>query len=302
MTIEPAVVPGLLLLLLELLVLAAVGYIVARAALRQNDPLLALAHGLVIGLAVWGFAVNLLLHLLPGMAGAVAGWITVLAVGSVLAWRSPAKLRVSLRTLFGFSAAAIGLGWIALAGRQLLTIPDPSIHLTLSASIRAGVFPPELSWNPGAAVPYHYGVDLLIGLLRPPVGPDIALTTELLGAYVWTSFALVVATTLRSRRSWLAALVLTPLILTAGTWTLLISEPPALLKVLVPSGLPEAGLRAALGSVYWPTLELPGAWSPYYETPPPNIWKPPFPLAFALALVVLERCSGACRSPSGSVA
>ena len=84
-------------------------------------------------------------------------------------------------------------------------------------------------------------------------------------------------------------MVLAPLVLTAGTWTLLISEPPALLKVLVPSGLPEAGLRATLGSVYWPTLEMPGAWSPYYETPPPNIWKPPFPLAYAMALVVLER-------------
>jgi len=288
-TIDPAVVPGLLLLLLELLVLAAVGYVVARVALRQDDPLLALAQGLVIGLALWGIAVNLLLHLFPGMAGAVAGWITVLAVGVVLAWQSRAKLRIPLRAVSGFSAAAIGLGWIALAGRQLLTIPDPSIHLTLSAALRAGVYPPELSWNPGAAVPYHYGVDLLIGLLRPPVGPDIALTTELLGAYVWTSFALVVVATLRRHGSWFGALVLAPLLLTAGTWTLLVNEPPALLKIPMPSGIPEAGLRAALGGVYWPTPEVPGAWSPYYETPPPSIWKPPFPLAFALALVVLER-------------
>ena len=297
MIIDPAVIPGLLLLLLELLVLAAVGYVVARVALRQDDPLLALAHGLVIGLAVWGIAVNFLLHLLPGMAGAVAGWITVLAVGSVLAWRSPAKLRVSLRTLFGFSAVAIGLGWIALAGRQLLTIPDPSIHLTLSASIRAGVFPPELSWNPGAAVPYHYGVDLLIGLLRPPVGPDIALTTEVLGAYVWTGFALVVMATLQQRGSWISALSLTPLVLTAGTWTLVLGDPPAILKLPVISGVPTAGLRSSLAGVYWPTLDMPGDWAPYFETPPPNIWTPPFVLGYALALVVLERVAARSEQP-----
>ena len=45
MTVDPAVVPGLLLLVLELVALAAVGYIVARAALRQTDHRLALGQG-----------------------------------------------------------------------------------------------------------------------------------------------------------------------------------------------------------------------------------------------------------------
>ena len=289
MTVDPSVVPGLSLLAAELLALAAVGYVVARATLRQTDARLALAQGLIVGPALWGFVVNFALHVLPGMAGALAGWVVVLAVAIGLARRVGSKLRLSPRTLAGFVAAALALSWIALAGRQLLTIPDPGIHLTLSAAIRAGVYPPELPWNPGVPVPYHYGVDLLIGLLLPPAGPDIALTSEVLGAYVWTSFALLVATTLRSRGTWLGTLVLVPLLLSAGTWTLLVSEPPALLSITVPSGIPEAGLRAALGRVYWPTLELPGSWSPHFETPPPNIWKPPFPFAYALAVVVLER-------------
>lgn len=289
MTADPSVIPGLSLLAVEFLVLAAVGYVVARVALRQTDGRLALAQGLIIGPAIWGLLVNFALYLLPGIAGALAGWVAMFALGAGLARRAPSKLSLRPRTVAGFVAAGLALSWIALAGRQLLTIPDPSIHLALSAAIRAGVHPPELPWNPGAVVPYHYGVDLLIGLLMPPSGPDIALTTELLGAYMWTSFALVVATTLRSRRSWLSALVLAPLLLTAGAWTLLVSEPPALLKIPVPSGIPAAGLRAALGSIYWPTPELPGAWSPYYETPPPNVWKPPFPLAYALSVIVLER-------------
>lgn len=289
MTFDPSVVPGLSLLAAELLALAVVGYVVARVALRQTDGQLALAQGLIIGPAIWGLFVNFALHLFPGMAGAFAGWVAMLALGAGLARRAPSRLRLGPRTVAGFVAAALALSWIALAGRQLLTIPDPSIHLTLSAAIRAGVHPPELPWNPGYSVPYHYGVDLLVGLLMPASGPDLALTTEVLGAYAWTSFALIVVTTLRSRGSWLGALVVAPLVLSAGTWTLLVSEPPALLKALIPSGIPEAGLRASLGGVYWPTPELPGAWSPYYETPPPNIWKPPFPLAYALAVVVLER-------------
>lgn len=289
MTVDSSVIPGLLLLAAELVTLAAVGYVVARVALRQTDARLALAQGTIIGPACWGFIVNFALHLLPGMAGAVAGWVVMLALGAGLARRAPSKLALPPRTMAGFVAAALALTWIALAGRQLLTIPDASIHLTLSAAIRAGIHPPELTWNPGFTVPYHYGMDLLTALLRSPAGPDIALTTEVLGAYVWASFALVVATTIRSRGSWLGVLVLVPLLLTAGAWTLLATDPPALLRVVVPAGIPEAGVRAALGGVYWPTLEPPGAWSPYYETPPPNAWKPPFPLAYAMALVVLER-------------
>ncbi len=289
MTVDAAVVPGLLSLALELLALAAVGYVVARVALRQTDVPLALAQGLVIGPAFWGLIVNFVLYLLPGMAGAVAGWVVLLTIGVRLAWNAPARLRLPSRTLAGFVAAALALAWIALAGRQLLTIPDFKIHLGLSSAIRAGIHPPELPWNPGAAVPYHYGVDLLIGLLMPPSGPDWGLTTEVLGAYLWTSLALVAITTLRSHGSWFSALILSPLLLTAGTWTLVLGDTPALLKLPVTTGLPSAGLRAAVTDVYWPTLNLPSDWAPYFETPPPNIWTPPFVLSYALAIVVLER-------------
>ena len=292
MAIDPLILPGLTLLAGELLALAATGYLVARIALRQPDHGLALAQGIVIGPAVFGIVASLLLYLIPGMAGAALGWVVIFAAGVSLAARRPVALRPSLRVLASVLVAALGLSWIALAGRQLLIIPDPSIHLTLSSAIRAGIHPPELPWNPSHSVPYHYGMDLLVGLLMPPAGPDLAFTTEVLGVYVWTGFALVVATTLTKRGSLLGALVLAPLILSAGTWTLLVAEPPALLNTLVPSGLPEAGLRTSLRGVYWPMSDLPGAWSPYYETPPPNIWKPPFPLAYALAFVVLERATG----------
>ena len=244
---------------------------------------------MVLGPTLFGLVTSFLLYLIPGMAGAAAGWTVTVATAVLLARRAPTALRASSRALFGVVVAALVLAWIALAGRQLLIIPDPSIHLGLAGAMRAGIHPPELPWNPGLSVPYHYGVDLLVALLMPPAGPDIALTTEVIGAYAWTSFALVVAFTLTGRGSWLGTLVLAPLLLTAGTWTLLATDPPALLRVVVPAGIPADGVRAALGSVYLPTLEGPAAWSPYYETPPPNVWKPPFPLAYAVALIVLER-------------
>ena len=54
LTVDPAVLPGLLLLLAELAALAAVGYVVVRVALRQDDERMALAQGLVVGPALWG--------------------------------------------------------------------------------------------------------------------------------------------------------------------------------------------------------------------------------------------------------
>ena len=102
MTLDPPVLPGLFFLAAELLVLTAFGYVAARVALRQTDGRLALAQGLVIGPALWGLIVNFVLYLLPGLAGAVAVWVVMLACGAVLAWRAPSALRLPLRTVVGF--------------------------------------------------------------------------------------------------------------------------------------------------------------------------------------------------------
>lgn len=287
MTVDPAVVPGLLLLALEVLALAAVGYAVARVALRQTDDRLALAQGLVIGPALWGLIVNFALHLLPGLAGALAGWLIVLALGAGLAWRRQPDLGVSARTLAGFGLAGGAIFWIALASRQLLIIPDEAIHTTLSATIRAGGWPPKLSWNPDLDLAYHHGIDLLIGLLTPPMGPDLAFTTEVLGAVVWTSLVLQAGALLLRHGAWASTLALTPLLLAAGAWTLVFGDQPTLVQVPVPTGFPAAGLRAALREVYWPAVELP--WPSEQDAAPPNIWKPQFSFAYPLALAVLER-------------
>ncbi len=284
MIVDPAVVPGLLLLAAELVVLAAVGFAVARVALGQTDDLLALAQGLVIGLALWGLVTNFVVYLLPGLAGALVGWMVVLALGAGIVWRRRESIGVEPRVAAGFAVAVLALLWVALAGRQLMPNPDPYIHHGFIAAMRAGgPHPPELPWNPGMAVPYHYGVDLLIALLTPPFGPDPAFVTELLGAYVWMSFALAVGTLLLRRGSWLAVVTLGPLLLTAGAQTLLFAT-PGMLQIPVPAGIPEAGLRAALGTVYVDGI---GA----SESVPPNVWKPTFPLAYALALVTLERAA-----------
>ncbi|MDE2869810.1 MAG: hypothetical protein OXR64_09070 [Chloroflexota bacterium] len=153
MTIDPAVVPGLLLLALELLVLAAIGFVVARVALRQTDDRMALAQGLLIGLALWGLTANFVMYLLPGMTGAAAAWVITLALAAWLARRAPSTLRLPRRTVAGFAVAALALFWIFLAGRQLLSIVDASLHLGLAASIRAGGFPPVFSWHPGVPAP-----------------------------------------------------------------------------------------------------------------------------------------------------
>ena len=88
MTVDPAVLPGLLLLAAEIGVLAAVGFVVARVALRQTDDRMALAQGLVVGPALWGLIVNVVMHAVPGLAGAIVGWGITLG-----AWRRPGVAR-----------------------------------------------------------------------------------------------------------------------------------------------------------------------------------------------------------------
>ncbi len=68
-TVDPAVLPGLLLLGLELAVLAAVGFLVARMALGQTDSAMALAQGMVIGPALLGLRVYFALYLAPRLTG-----------------------------------------------------------------------------------------------------------------------------------------------------------------------------------------------------------------------------------------
>ena len=290
MTVDPSVVPGLLFLLAELVALTGVGYVIVRLALREADQRVALAQGLVVGPAIWGVVVNLVMYALPGMPGAVAGWIFVLALAAGLVWRATNPVRPRLRTAAVFAIAALALFAVALASRQLLTIADAAIHLGMSASIRAGGFPPEIPWNPGAPAPYHYGSNLLRGLLAPPSGPDLAFVEELLGAYAWMCLVLVTITALWRRSSGFAALITAPLLLTAGAWTLT-GSPDSILEILVPAGIPSTGIRASLKEIYWPSVEL---WNSQSHALP-NIWKPSFTLSYASAFVVLARAAHSGR-------
>lgn len=297
MTVDPAVIPGLLLLAAELLALAAVGYVVARTVLRQRDERLALAQGLVIGPALWGFVVNVVLYALPAPAGVVAAWVLTLALAADLVRRAGEPLRPGPRTTAAVLVAALAIFWVALAGRQLLTIVEDFLHLGLAASIQAGGYhPPAFPWSPDLPAAYHYGANLLVGLLAPPFGPDLALVTEVLGAYLWMSFALVVGTLIFSRGSWIAVVAVAPLVLTAGAWTQVHYAPPPGIVLLPGAGeLPglNASVRTWLAEVYWPSTNAP--WETVLEASPPNIWKPSFTLAYALALVVLERVTGGGR-------
>ena len=286
MIVDWAVVPGLLLLLAEIAALTAAGYVVARVALRQDDVLMALAQGLVIGLALWGLITNFVLYVVPGLAGAAIGWGVVLALGAVLAWRAPERLRPPARVAAGFAVAAVALLWVALASRQLMGISHPDLHLGLSASLRAGGFPPELPWSSGEPLRYHYGPDLLVGLLAPPAGPDLAFVTELVSALSWASFVLVVTTALLGRASPMAVAVVAPLLLANGLWTWGSPAQGAIVHGPIPAGLPGAGLRQSLVDVYWPVVEL----APNVRITDllADIHKVSYTMGYALTFVMLE--------------
>ena len=287
MIVDPAVIPGLLLLAAELAALAAVGYVIARVALRQDDERMALAQGLVVGPALWGLITNFVLYAVPGLGGAAVGWGIVLILGAALAWRAPTPIGPRPRVAAGFAVAVLALLWAGLASRQLLWIPDPQTQLGVAVSLREGAYPPELFWSPGMPSPYHHGLSLLVGLLTPPVGPDPAFVMEIVGVYCWTGLVLILTTALLRRASVISVLVAAPLLLSAGLWTFTTASPGVLL-LPAPSGLPEAGLRASLADIYWPSVELSTNAMPPITDLLPDIWKPHFPLGYALTFVVLE--------------
>ena len=294
MRVDPTVIPGLLLLAAEFIALAAVGFVVARVALRQNDDRLALAQGLVVGIALWGLVVNFAQYALPGLGGAALGWGIVLTLGAVLAWRARGRIWPRPRVVAGFAAAFAVLFGVALAGRQIMAVPDLPIHLGLAATMQAGEFPPQLPWNPWMPLRYHHGPPLLVAMLTPPFGPDLAFVSELLGVYTWTSLVLLVVTALLQRGSRGVAMVLALLLLATGAWTTgpwtWNSVANGVVQAAVPIGLPEAGLRASLSDIYWPAVDLQAT----FPAPTlPDVWKPEFTLGYALAYVVLERAAHA---------
>ena len=294
MIVDPAVLPGLLALALELAALAAFGYVVVRVALRQDDDLSALAQGLVVGPALWGLVVNFVMYAVPGLAGAAVGWGVTLMLGAGLVWRSPDCVRVPARTVAGFAGVILVLGWVALASRQLIGTANPYNDLGMAASVRAGGFPVALPSHPEATGVYHYGANLLVGLLVPPWGPDLAFGWELLSVYAWVSFALVVVAALRQRGSWLTTLALAPLLLSYGRQTFIWNDAGNVMGVLrlpLPTGPPAAGLRASLAETYWAPLEPSGS----FLGSLPDVVTPAFALGYAIAVVVLAHAARATR-------
>ncbi len=284
--VDSGVLPGLLLLAAELAVLAAVGFVVVRVALRQEDELSALAQGLAVGPALWGIIVNFVMYVVPGLAGAAVGWGVIIVLGAALVWRSPDRLCPSAHQVAGFAGAVLALGWAALASRQFLGSANPHTDLGLAASIRFSGFPVTLPWHAETPAAYHYGASLLTGLLTPPTGPDLAFGWELVGVYAWVSFVLVVVTALRQRGSWPTALLLAPLMLSYGLHTFVWVDPSkveGVVQLAVPAGLPTAGVRTSVANIYWPSVELSGDRLGSL----PDIWKPAFTLGYALTFVVL---------------
>ena len=138
-------------------------------------------------------------------------------------------------------------------------------------------------------VRYHHATDLMVGLLAPPVGPDLAFVTELLGAYVWTSFVLIVIAALLRRAPPIAVLAVAPLLLANGLWTWTSPAGGAILHGPIPAGLPGTGLPESLRDIFWPAVEL----APNVRLTDllPDAGHPSFPLGYALTFVVLERAA-----------
>ena len=294
--IDVGLLPGLLLFALELAAIAVFGYVVVRGLLGQAPGYLAAFQGLIVGLALWGLLLNAAFYVAPGAIGVVLAWSAAAVLAAVLIWKKRVQPRPALSTAAIFAAICLPIFWISLSARQLLWIPDIGAHVPLTASMMAGNFPPAFPWNPNEAAHYHYGPDLVIGGLEAGTGLGYVLVTELLGAFSVTALFLIVGGLLNRNRSLSSSILIAPLMLSAGAWTLvLVGNQPWPVSAALPVGLPEAGIRPSLLDVYFPGAGVP--WMSPVEASPPNIFNPAFSMSYALLLVLVERLVAGSSRP-----
>jgi hypothetical protein len=194
---------------------AFVGHRVARALERE---LPAYGHGLSIGLAIVVGLTGL-----PPILGRAVGHVDVVALAAALSGLvalaactrlGPPPPRLSPPAPLAFWVALGGV--VALVARVAWMYPMHDElalfgHKAMVEQLRNGVFPPFLTPYPEQPAPYHYGFDLLAGLLARGFGAssDVAidLTTVALVAWLaWSSAAAVSALGAPSRAA-LGALV-----------------------------------------------------------------------------------------------
>ena len=265
----------------QLLLLAAVGTGIIRTVWPRIAPNVAWSAGLLAGPALFSVVTALGMYAFPGVPGVVVGWVVSLVLAAVI------TRRLALRTLRpSWKVAALWLPVfvVALAARQQYWIPDALVHTPLSASLMAGAFPPQFPWTPDLPAIYHFLPELAIGALNVGFGPGLVLTTEILCAFIAAGLAVLVVTlAVDLGASRLTMAVVLPLLLSPGLWTLVLyGDRPAAVQVAIPVGVPEAGLRAALGALYVPDLAE-AARTPV-EAAPPNIINPHFMWSHGLAV------------------
>ena len=285
----------------QLLVLAAAAAGIIRSVWPAVAPQTATAAGLLAGPALFGAAAALGMYLVPGPPGVVVGWVTVL--GAALGFcRRDRRLLSTLLPGRGRTVLWLVAFMIALSARQQYWIPDAMVHAPLSASLMAGVFPPRFPWSPDVPAIYHFLPELVIGAFNLGLGPGLVLTTELVGAFVAAALAmLVVAVAAEHRAHRLAMALMLPMLLSPGLWTLvLFTERPAAALLAIPVGLPEAGLRAALGSVYVP--DLASAATAPIQAAPPNIINPHFIWSYGLAITIALLATAQARHRAAGAA
>lgn len=269
----------------QLLLLTALGTGLIRSIWPQVHPDVTRAAGLLVGPALFGSATAFAMYFAPGAAGVAVGWLVVLGLAAVVIRQQHLSLA---DVLPNWRHAALWLlaFVVVLSARQQYWIPDAMVHTPLSASIVAGTFPPRLPWSPDVPAIYHFLPELVIGSLDLGFGPGLVLTTEILGAFVAVAVAVLVASIavdLGAKR--LGIIVALPLLLSPGLWALvLFRDRPEVLQMAVPVGVPEAGLRAALGSMYVP--DVASAAATPVEAAPPNIINPHFVWSYGLAVTV----------------
>lgn len=136
-----------------------------RKILKQNEVYILLPLSVILSISTFVFVSNILGYFVPITTSFVVVLVALLLSGLFFLKKNPGGplcLGLSKKHLVYIVVATVLLAlmsWMVLYSNQTL---DEGVHRTYAVSILNGNFPPKDPLNPGYAMQYHYGFEVLL--------------------------------------------------------------------------------------------------------------------------------------------
>lgn len=159
--------------LFTLIVLCLPPILVGIAVVKKYSEVkrieLLLPSGIIIGLSLYIFLLNITFHIIPGELGILLSYLGLLILCIVFYKNTHLKLSfkfdLKFLLLWAFSIIFWG-GFLYWKAGHALIGGDVNIYYSIASSFIKGNYPPMAPWQPDVSLSYHIGVLELLGALH----------------------------------------------------------------------------------------------------------------------------------------